>query len=254
MKRVLARRVEGAKVLLEAEELYHLRKVLRMKSGDEFEALGPDGSRYLCTLSFAEGDWYGQIRGISQQSLESPLKIRLCQALIKGDKFEWVVQKAVELGAVEVIPVETARSEVRLNEVRRSRKRSRWQKIIAEAVKQCGRASIPTVSEPVSLAEALELPGTGLQVALDEDGGASLSSLPEKIDMERVCAIFIGPEGGWDDPDRTLLERHGVCRVRLGPRILRAETAAVAALAVLQTKWGDLARNPDSFRIDYDDV
>lgn len=253
MRRALARKVAPGWVQLSPEEAHHLVRVLRLRSGDEFEAITGDGGRFRCCLEESGGRWQGRITGVSSFTAESPLEIRLVQALVKHDRFDWVVQKAVELGVSSLLPAETVRSEVRLEEQRRERRLERWQRIMEEAVKQSGRTRIPVLHAPRMLDAALAEPGGGIRIALDELAAEDLAQLLAGQRPE-ACTLIIGPEGGWDRQDREVLERHGVVRVRLGPRILRTETAAVAGLTLIQYHWGDLARNPEAFHIHYSDV
>jgi len=180
-----------------------------------------------------------------------PVSITLAQSLIKRDKFEWVVQKAVELGVSDIRPLITTRTEVELNERRAGRKMERWNRILSEAVKQCGRTHVPELHEPDSLRDVLAaLQGFAL-LAPDEEGSQTLGTCVSALQPPCSCCLFIGPEGGWDEADRALFREFGVAQVRIGPRILRAETAAICSLSLLQYELGDLNAAPESFQIDY---
>ena len=243
MARVLIHLLEDNRVLLPTEELHHLVRVRRLKAGDYFEALDlNEGKVYGCTLSKEGGSWHGLILDTLEAEPEPTLKIILAQALIKKDKFEWVVQKATELGVTEIIPVLSYRTEIRLDEKREQRKLQRWRKILAEAVKQCGRSRLPILSPPVPLATLLTERTDELRIVLDEAADLPLRQILGGCDSPETCTLFIGPEGGWDDRDRNLFGQAQVQRVRLGPRIMRTETAAVAALSVLQYELGDFSR------------
>lgn len=253
MRRALVEDVGSGRVRLSPEEAHHLVRVLRLTQGTEFEAVTGDGRRLRCLLDREGEEWYGRVTGSSSFTAESPLHLALAQALIKRDRFEWVVQKAVELGVAEIFPLETARSELRLDKHRRDRKRMRWERIIQEAVKQCGRTRLPVLHEPQPLAAFLAGSPSGRGIAFDEEGAGMLDPALQVSGASR-CTVLIGPEGGWDPSERLQLDAAGIRRVRLGPRVLRTETAAVAALTLAQFYWGDLARNPNEFRLDYTDV
>jgi 16S rRNA (uracil1498-N3)-methyltransferase len=253
MRRALVEDVGSGRVRLSADEAHHLVRVLRLTRGAEFEGVTGDGRRLRCRLDREGEEWYGHVTGSSTFTAESPLHLALAQALIKRDRFEWVVQKAVELGVAEIFPLETARSELRLDEHRRDRKRTRWERIIQEAVKQCGRTRLPVLHEPQPFSGFLAGSWTSGGIALDEEGSGTLGAVFRHPPRPR-CTLLIGPEGGWDPQERRLLDAAGIRRVRLGPRVLRTETAAVAGLALIQFTWGDLSRNPEEFRLDYTDV
>jgi 16S rRNA (uracil1498-N3)-methyltransferase len=148
------------------------------------------------------------------------------------------LQKATELGVAAIIPVLTARSVVRLDERQALRKLEHWQAIVVSACEQCGRTRIPTIAAPGGLREFLATSKKdGLRLALSPIAQGSLAGL---VSVSQKVELLIGPEGGLDDDERTLAEKAGYLPVRLGPRVLRTETAAVVALSVLQALWGDL--------------
>lgn len=251
MRRVIVQRREGDRVYFDEGDVHHLTRVLRLHEGDTFEAILRPATRYRCRLIRDASDWVGTLLEESSTTWESPLRIRLVQALIKGDKFEWVLQKAVELGVAEVQPMLTSRTEINLSDQRQGRKLSRWSKILREALKQCGRTGIPLLQEPRPLAEILIDRGDEFSLYLDEAGQQSLEACLPKTGAVASCAVFIGPEGGWDERDRALFRDSNVPAARLGPRILRTETAAVTALAILQYRLGDLSASPEGFAVDY---
>ncbi len=243
MARVLIHLLEDGRVLLPKEELHHLVRVRRLKAGDHFEALDLNNEKvYRCRLSKEGGRWHGLILDTLEAEPEPLLEITLAQALIKKDKFEWVIQKATELGVAEIIPILTYRTEIRLDEKREQRKLQRWSKILAAAVKQCGRSRLPLLRPPVPLATLLTERTDELRIALDEAADLPLRQVLGSCDSLKTCILFIGPEGGWDDRDRDLFAAAQVHSVGLGPRIMRTETASVAALSVLQYELGDFSR------------
>jgi 16S rRNA (uracil1498-N3)-methyltransferase len=164
------------------------------------------------------------------------VEIILCAALVKFDHFEWMIEKATELGVAEIVPVEAVRCEKGLEKAARKRL-DRWRRIALEASQQSRRAFLPVVAEPVAFEEMLQR-DVPYRYALDECGGAPLSEkLPsERSEADRV-AVLVGPEGGWTDEEREGFLQAGWVRVTMGPLILRAETAAIAALAVIQSVW-----------------
>ncbi len=243
MARVLIQLLEENRVFLPKEELHHLVRVRRLKDGDCFEALDlNEGKVYRCRLSKEGASWYGLILDTLDAEPEPPLRITLAQALIKKDKFEWVVQKATELGVAEIIPILSYRTEIRLDEKREQKKLQRWSKILAETVKQCGRSRLPILRPPVPLATLLAERTDELRIALDEAADLPLRQVLGSCDSLKTCILFIGPEGGWDERDRDLFAAAQVHSVGLGPRIMRTETASVAALSVLQYELGDFGR------------
>ena len=241
MYRALIEIDEGGTVLLSEEELHHLVRVRRAKSGHPFVGLDGRGSSFLCALEQSPRGWVGRIVRPLTDPRESPLKVTLGQALIKKDKFEWVVQKAAELGVSEIVPLLTERTELRLEGSRTARRMERWQRILEGTIKQCGRARVPMLSDPVEVTDFLSGNDSPLKLALDEGQGYSLKEVIEQNGEVSCCAVLVGPEGGWDDRDREILHNRKVVPVHLGPRILRAETAAVTILSILQYELGDLS-------------
>ena len=246
MRRLLIDEVEGSKAFLNENELHHLTRVLRAREGDFFEGVDGQGNKYRCELHKESGRWYGEILGSVEETCESPIRITLAQALIKKGRFEWVVQKAVELGVAEIIPVQTERTEVHLNRQRQDRKMQRWQRILEESVKQSGRSVIPKVASPIPLDELLVRESDSVCIVMDEEGGVDLKELLNELRGLNSCLVLIGPEGGWGDRDRRLFAAHSTILVNLGPRILRTETASVVALSLLQYELGDLGPSRQS--------
>ncbi|HEX7315231.1 MAG TPA: 16S rRNA (uracil(1498)-N(3))-methyltransferase [Pyrinomonadaceae bacterium] len=235
-------------VTLSEEESRHLRDVLRLRAGDEARVFDGEGREFLCVVRDAGGRRGGatlDVRGTAEPpSPESPLELTLAVALLKGEKFDLVVQKATELGAARVVPVETKRADVRLRDERDTSKRiERWRRLALEAAKQSGRARVPVVEEPTAFARLVsaERRPRETRVLFAEGGGASLDSLPttEGARLTAVLAL-VGPEGGWDEEELELARARGWHLVTLGGRTLRAETAAITVCALLQHLFGDL--------------
>lgn len=239
------------RVTLAADEGRHLRDVLRLRAGDEAYVFDGEGREYLCVV--AEGGGRGaevllEVReGVEPQRPESPLELTLGVALLKGEKFDWVVQKATELGAARIVPLLTQRADVRLREERDAgtRRALRWQRLALEAAKQSGRARVPVVLEPRAFASVLAdegADGESLRLLFAERGGRGLSELRAGLTNGRPASAvaLVGPEGGWEDAELAQASANGWSIVTLGGRTLRAETAAVAVAVLLQHLFGDI--------------
>lgn len=247
-------------VRITGADVNHIKNVLRMKVGEEFNVSnGQDGKEYRCAIrAFHDGEdaedergsnhsscgkqgkgqaWIEcELRFIKEDGVELPAKIYLFQGLPKADKLELIIQKAVELGVYEVIPVETKRSIVKLDEKKAKAKTARWQQISEAAAKQSKRGIIPEVMEPVSFQKALEMAkDMDLKLIPYElaEGMEKTRSLIESARPGQEIAIFIGPEGGFDEAEVEAAREAGIEPVTLGRRILRTETAPLAVLAWL---------------------
>ena len=220
--------------MLTADEARHLREVLRLKPGDEVSVFDGAGREFRARVTqarreFAELELENEI---GPARPESPLRITLAVALLKGEKFDLVVQKATELGVVRFVPLITRFADIKLRDEADATKRvARWQRIALEAAKQSGRALVPEVSEPKPLGSILKNPC----LLFSEKSGEGLP----RIETDQVTAI-IGSEGGWSDEELDEARAAGVEIVTLGGRTLRAETAAITAAALLQHRFGDL--------------
>jgi 16S rRNA (uracil1498-N3)-methyltransferase len=226
---------------LPSEELHHLVRVRRAQEGHKFLGLSARGQWFLCRLVKTDTGWSCDVLQEVLEDRESRLQIRLAQALIKRDRFEWVLQKSVELGVAEIIPIRAKRCEVRISAKKEEQKRGRWTRILRESVKQCGRTRIPKLSRITAVPDlARELPES-LRLFLDESGGRSMKSVLAGPSHPSVCTLFVGPEGGWDEEEREAFQQNQIAPIYLGPRILRSETAPLAAISILQYELGDLA-------------
>ena len=213
----------------------HIKNVLRMREGNTF-LVSYDGKSHLCALAGFENDTaLAEIVEEDYQDTELPVQLYLFQGLPKGDKLELIIQKAVELGASGIIPVEMSRSVVKIEDKKRKQKQERWQAIAESAAKQSKRNVIPTVSEAVSYKKAMEL-ASEMDVFLvpyeNERGMAGTADALEKLKNSKKVGVLIGPEGGFDDKEIALAKDAGGEIVSLGKRILRAETAAITALSM----------------------
>jgi 16S rRNA (uracil1498-N3)-methyltransferase len=239
---------DGARVVLSAEESRHLRDVLRLRAGDEAYVFDGEGREFACVVGEADSERGRaatlEVRGpVESPRPESPLELALAVALLKGEKFDLVVQKATELGASRVVALETRRADVRLRDrADAARKVERWRRLALEASKQSGRARVPAVAEPVALDSFVtgEARAGELRLFFAERGGAGLDSIQFKSDSRPAVTAMVGPEGGWDDEEIELARGHGWTIITLGGRTLRAETAAITVTALLQHLFGDL--------------
>ena len=219
----------------EREETRHMQKVLRLSVSDEINVFDGRGNEYRCVIEeFLNKQALARIiTQVEPTCPESSLELTLAVALIKGEKFDLVIQKAVELGVTELIPISTIRSDVKAKNIQR--KLERWRKIIIEASKQCGRATLMRLSEPSDYDYAVRT-SEGSRVLFSEREGVAFSSL----EQDKKITALVGPEGGWDDVEIELARNNGFQVVTLGGRILRAETAVISVAALLQNHFGDL--------------
>lgn len=227
-------RIWGGRADLGAEARHYLGEVLRLGPGDAVEVFDGAGGAWDGTL----GPELATVAlGARREGAAPGAAVMLLLALAKGEKVDLVVQKATELGAARIATFEAARSVVRLDPEKGEERARRWRRIAEEAARQCGRADVPEVPAPVPLAAALAaLPPGFARVLFHPEGGAPLATLPRAPGF----AAVIGPEGGLTPDELAACEAAGARRVALGPRVLRAETAALAAVALLQHRFGDL--------------
>ncbi len=232
---------------LDPEETRHLRDVLRLKAGDEVYAFDGQGKEFHCAIedSHKASSRLRVLAEVSPARPESPLELILGVALLKGEKFDLVVQKATELGVVRIVPVTTKLADIRLRDESDAGKRvMRWQRIALEAAKQSGRAFVPEVAMPVSMATLIETatgPGQH-KLMFSERGGQSLSEFKASLTESPLSiTALVGSEGGWTDEEISAAQDAAWSIVTLGGRTLRAETAAIAATVLLQHTFGDLA-------------
>lgn len=222
-------------VELSADEARHLRDVLRLRPGDEvsvFDGEGQEFSAHVDSVS-KRGSTLRICRQVAPAAPESTLDLHLAAAVLKGEKFDLVVQKAVELGVNRLTPLLAHRCDVK---IKASDSRSaRWQRIALEACKQSGRAKLMEVSYPIGLEKVLTKIATGAAVLFSERGGEAFDSISPGKNM----TVIVGPEGGWEDAELNAARESGMTIVTLGGRILRAETAAIAVSAILQHRFGD---------------
>lgn len=228
----------GSEVALPEDVAQHLLRVLRLEIGDACVLFNGDGHDYDARIvHLGKREARAEIVAARRIDNESPLRITLLQGIARGEKMDWILQKATELGIARVLPVESERSEVKLDAQRAAKRLAHWRGIVLSACEQSGRASVPEVAAPQPLAQGAGL-RDGRGFILDPLADASLSSLRDA--SLQACTIAIGPEGGWSPRDRERLVAAGYEGLRLGPRVLRTETAGIAAIAALQALRGDL--------------
>ncbi|MEF9977186.1 MAG: 16S rRNA (uracil(1498)-N(3))-methyltransferase [Thermomonas sp.] len=228
----------GSEIALPEDVAAHLLRVLRLQVGDACVLFNGDGHDYDARISaLGKREARAEIVAARRIDNESPLRIILLQGIARGEKMDWILQKATELGVARILPVTSERSEVKLDAQRADKRLAHWRGIVISACEQSGRAVIPDVAAPQSLAQGAGL-RAGRGFILDPFAEASLSSL-QGVAMD-ACTIAIGPEGGWSPRDREQLVAAGYEGLRLGPRVLRTETAGIAAIAALQAACGDL--------------
>jgi 16S rRNA (uracil1498-N3)-methyltransferase len=229
----------GAVLPLPEHWAHHAREVLRLRAGATvhiFDGAGAEFEGILETVTRREV--VARLRGRVAARPESPLRVTLALSPLKGDLMELAIQKATELGVAAIRPVITVRTDAAARPALQGTRQERWDKVASGAAGQCGRAVVPDVAATVPLAKLLESPFAGRKVLLWEAPGQRplrelVPSLPEMM-------LLVGPAGGWEDREVEHILRAGFEPCSLGPRILRAETAAIAAVAAVQALWGDL--------------
>lgn len=218
-------------------DVNHIRNVLRMKTGEPVYISSGGSLEYTCQIrEYTEDEVIAEILYVQETGLELPAKVYLFQGLPKSDKMEWIIQKAVELGAYSVIPMATKRSVVRLNKKKEESKRKRWQSIAESAAKQAKRMIIPQVfpvysfTEAVRYAEELDIRLIPYELAKDMEQTRKVFS---EVASGKSVGIFIGPEGGFAPEEIEEALAHGLQPITLGKRILRTETAGMTVLSIL---------------------
>lgn len=223
-------------VTLDQDETHHLRDVLRLDVGDEVSVFDGIGNEFRCAISEIKkkSSTLNTIEETDSASPESPFEITLAATILNGEKYDLVIQKAVELGVAVFIPLQTLRCDVKLKDA--AKRLGRWRRIALEATKQSGRAKIMQITEPVDLKAVISHKKNKHVVLFSERDGGDLATIkPDK----KITAI-VGPKGGWDDSELEGARSYGLKVITLGGRILRAETAAIAITSILQHRFGDL--------------
>ena len=234
--------IPGAEAILPAAAAAHAVRVLRLKIRDTVTLFNGDGHEYPARLVAAGArELRAEVEAQASPQRESPLRITLIQALARGEKMDWIIQKATELGVAHIVPVATERSEVKLDAPRSEKRLDHWRAVTIAACEQCGRNMLPRIEAPLALAAWLGANPASPSVTrwmLHPEGGNRPRDL--QASSPTALEIAIGPEGGFGENDLAVLRADGFRELALGPRILRTETAGVAAVAALQALHGDL--------------
>ena len=222
--------------------LHHLRESLRLHPGEALTVTDDQGIRYRTeVVEVTTRQLLSRILDTVTAPAKTGPTLVLGQALLKGEKMDWVIQKATELGVDRIIPIDASRSVVKLRADRAEHQLARWQRIALEAAQQSERWSVPKIEEPATLSQLATGGGTSTNIILAErSNGASLQSIALPTRSDDTLLLLIGPEGGWNEEELKLSQTDGYTAVTLGPRILRAETAAIAAISILQARLGEL--------------
>ena len=228
----------GGACALRGEPAHHVVRVLRLGVGARVDVFDGQGAEYVGRIeAVRKGEVMLMLGARRDGSAESPLRLTLAQGVSRGERMDWVVQKATELGVSRVVPVLSERSVVRLDPRQALSKQRHWQRIAVSACEQSGRDRIPEVALPLPMAGFLHgLPQVGARLLLSPAGSVALAGL----DSVSAAIVLIGPEGGLTEGEQRAALAQGFVALSLGPRVLRTETAAVAALALLQHRFGDL--------------
>ena len=230
----------GQRVSLPDAAAQHLR-VMRVREGEACVLFNGDGQDYAGqVLSLTKREVVVEVGAGAPVDNESPLRITLVQGIARGEKMDLILQKATELGVAAIVPVDAERTEVKLEGERLAKRVTHWRSVIVAGCEQSGRASVPELGAAEALMAAAQrlANADAVRVILDPQGDLSLASMEPPTSGHVIIAI--GPEGGWSPRDREVLRAAGFAGLKLGPRVLRTETAGLAAIAALQARFGDL--------------
>ena len=231
--------VSGKGVGLPDQAGLHLTRVLRLEAGALVTLFDGTGGEFEGTLERDGKKIWARAGAHSAIERESPLQVTLIQGVARGERMDLIVQKATELGVTRIVPFLAERSVVKLDAKQRVRKREHWQAIAISACEQCGRNRVPEVSEPAALGDCVDaVAADSLRCLLAADGESSLAAAAMSA-ARRAFVLLIGPEGGLAENERAFARANDFAGYSLGPRVMRTETAGLAALAVLQTLAGD---------------
>jgi 16S rRNA (uracil1498-N3)-methyltransferase len=247
----------GSLVELPRETGAHLAKVLRARSGDEVVLFNGDGREFTGVIEKVQGSRVSAAIGAARSTdRESPFRLTLVQCVPRGDRMDFIVQKATELGVVRIVPVLSQRSVVRLDESQSISKQAHWRAVALSACEQCGRNRVPSVDTPLPLLNYLgalapqATSGDVLRLVLEPERTHWTERSGRSVDFASsqaasAAAIAIGPEGGFAPEELEAFDLSTFSRLSLGPRVLRTETAAIAAIVVLQARFGDMSAVSD---------
>lgn len=228
-------------IRIEGRDVNHIKNVLRMKCSEKIALTDEDGVGYTCEIKSFEEDYIlVDILDIFESSHELPAKVTLFQGLPKGDKFETIIQKLVELGVYEIVPVETKRCVVKLDSKKKENKLKRWNLIAESAAKQSKRTYIPKISEVVTLDEAFEMASEYDLTCIPYENAEGMKATKEflnKLSKDMKIAFFIGPEGGFEEFEIEEAIKNNIYPVSLGKRVLRTETAGMALMSMIMLTY-----------------
>ena len=233
----------GESIVLDAQAAIHVARVLRLKQRDQIIVFNGQGGDYLgCIESIEKRSATIILESFHEPQTESPLLISLVQGISRSERMDYTLQKSVELGVSDIYPVTTQHISVHLDEARAHKKQAHWQGVVNSACEQSGRDKVPVVHQLVSLQACVDsLSVVDDQIRLVLDHRASTSFNQVATPSNRRVVIVVGPEGGLSEEERDWLVGKGFTAVSMGPRVLRTETAALAAIAVMQSLWGDFS-------------
>jgi 16S rRNA (uracil1498-N3)-methyltransferase len=231
--------VQSGHARITGPDAHHLTRVLRVEPGQQFE-ISDNQSVYLAEVESARKDLVSFSVREKMASPQPVVRTTILASLIRFERFEWMLEKATELGVERIIPVQAERSEKGLEQAA-AKRLSRWSRIAREASEQSRRARLPEIGAPASLATALQIEANHRYVLEEAEAPPILPALPAQRQPGDSVALLVGPEGGWTDRERESIATARWSAVSLGPEILRAETAAIAALAIINAAWGATA-------------
>lgn len=242
MRRFFIKNSLSEEIIINDQDAHHISKVLRLQAGDTIAVIDPDGRAGIAQIKQCSTDHVNLVlQGVLEETKEAPIQVCLAQGLPKSDKMDYIIQKAVELGIATVYPVQMDRSVVQYDASKKKARRERWQKISEEAAKQCGRSLVPSV-EPIQNLDELfsHIPDDVTIIMLYE--GQAEKGFRQILEEKPAAAylLLVGPEGGFSNKEVAAAQKHGASVVTMGPRILRTETASLAAIAMIMYEYGDM--------------
>jgi 16S rRNA (uracil1498-N3)-methyltransferase len=227
----------GQRLTVDGSAGNHIVRVLRLRVGEELTVFNGRGGEYGAVIEEIHRDVVSVgVREHRDEGRESAFELTLAQGISRGERMDWVVQKATELGVTRIMPLFTQRSVVHLDEKQAAKKVQHWRGIAVAACEQCGRNVVPDIVAPVAVYEMLEKAASGAKLLLSPAAQQRIAD----VHADGAATVLIGPEGGLAQVEQDAAVRAGFTPVRMGPRVLRTETAAVCALTLLQQKFGDL--------------
>lgn len=226
-------------VTLDDDAAGHIGRVLRMKEGEHVSIFNGEGGEYISEIiEVTKKNVIVMPQQFNPHNAESPLKIHLGQCISRGDKMDFTIQKSVELGITEITPIFSQRCGVKLSAERLEKKHQQWQKIAIAAAEQSGRNFVPTINPPIDLKQWLEQQTDAIKLTLHPRAEHSIKTITV---ADGGVRFLVGPEGGFTDDEMVQTKQQEFVDIRLGPRVLRTETAALTVLSALQLQFGDLA-------------